>query len=105
MRLAERLGREAFDTDVEIERRSGRTIAEIFANGGEEEFRQIEAALLDELSRVEHRILSLGGGIVLRPGNRAKINARGKTVWLVARPETLWQRITEDEATASAGRI
>jgi shikimate kinase len=100
LRLAERLGREAIDADAQIERRGGRSIAEIFSQGGEEEFRQIEATVLDEISRVEHRILSLGGGIVLRPGNRAKINARGKTVWLIARPATLWQRITADQATA-----
>jgi shikimate kinase len=98
--LAGRLTREAIDLDAEIERRAGRTIAEIFSGDGEEAFRVIEAELLDELSRVEKRILALGGGAVLRPGNRAKLKARGKTVWLVARPETLWQRISEDRATA-----
>jgi shikimate kinase len=99
-RLAEQLGREAHDCDAEIERRQGKSIAEIFAAGGEESFRALEAAMLDELSRARGRVLALGGGIVLRPGNRAKLRARGQTVWLTARPETLWRRISQDLATA-----
>ncbi len=99
-RLAKPLGRQAIDADAEIERRAGRTIAEIFAADGEEAFRVLEAVVLDDLSRGEKRILALGGGAVLRPGNRAKMKARGKTVWLVARPETLWRRISEDQASA-----
>ena len=99
-RLAERLGMQAHDCDAAIERRQGKSIAEIFAAGGEETFRALEAAMLDELSRAQGRVLALGGGCVLRPGNRAKLNARGRAVWLTARPQTLWQRIRDDVATA-----
>ena len=72
------LGGEALDSDDEIERRKGESIAEIFADGGEEAFRALEAAMLDEVSRAERRVLALGGGIVLRPGNRAKIQRPGQ---------------------------
>jgi len=97
--VAERLGDPFFDSDAEIERRAGRSISEIFTDDGEASFRTLEAAVLDELSRGVNCVLALGGGAVLRPGNRAKLKARGRTVWLVARPETLWQRILDDEAS------
>ncbi|HEX4142144.1 MAG TPA: shikimate kinase [Pirellulales bacterium] len=98
-RVAEQLGRPFFDSDVEIEHRQGRSIAEIFAGEGELRFRELEAAVLDELSRGSGSVLALGGGIVMRPGNRAKLKTRGRTAWLVARPATLWQRIVDDQAT------
>jgi shikimate kinase len=98
-RVAERLGYPFFDTDVEIERRAGRSITEIFADEGEASFRTLEAAALDDLSRGSKAVLALGGGAVLRPGNRAKFKARGRTAWLVARPETMWQRILDDQAS------
>lgn len=98
-RVAERLRETFYDTDAEIERRAGRSIAEIFAAEGETAFRALEAAMVDELSCGSRSVLALGGGVVLRPGNRAKLKNRGRTVWLVARPETLWQRILADEAS------
>jgi shikimate kinase len=97
--VAERLGYPFFDSDVEIERRAGRSIAEIFSGEGEAGFRELEAAVLDDLSRGSKAVLALGGGVVMRPGNRAKLNARGRTAWLVARPATLWQRIVDDQAS------
>ncbi len=98
-RVAERLGEPFFDTDVEIERRAGRSIAEIFAGEGETAFRALEASVLDDLSCGATCVLALGGGAVMRPGNRAKLKARGRTAWLVARPETMWQRILADQAS------
>lgn len=97
--VAERLGHTFLDTDLEIERRAGRSIADIFSADGETTFRNLEALALDELSRGTNCVLALGGGIVLRPGNRAKLRTRGRTAWLTARPETLWQRIVADQAT------
>jgi len=98
-RVAEQLGYPFFDTDLEIEHRAGRSIAEIFAGDGETAFRTLEAAVLDQLSRDSKCVLALGGGAVMRPGNRAKLKTRGRTAWLVARPETLWQRIQADGAS------
>ncbi|HTU25366.1 MAG TPA: shikimate kinase [Pirellulales bacterium] len=95
---AERLGATFFDTDVEIERRAGKTVSEIFASDGETAFRTLEATVIDDLSRGQNCVLALGGGAVLRPGNRAKLKVRGRTAWLTAGPETLWQRIERHEA-------
>jgi shikimate kinase len=97
--VAEQLDYSFRDSDIEIERRARRSIAEIFANDGETAFRTLEATALDELSRGSNCVLALGGGIVLRPGNRAKLKARGRTAWLVARPETIWQRMQADETS------
>ncbi len=104
--VALRLGWDWVDADVEIELRSGKSIAAIFADDGEEVFRDLESAVLTELLQRDCTVLALGGGIVLRDSNRQALRmacqaGRGKIVWLRASPETLWRRITEDRTTAA----
>ena len=98
--LAKLLGWRWLDADEELERRAGRTIKQIFAEGGEPEFRELESAVVADLSRLEQHILALGGGAVLRDENRRAIRDTGKTVWLRALPETLQARILRDQTTA-----
>lgn len=98
--LSKRLGWPWLDADEELERRSGCTIKEIFAAGGESAFRELETAIVAELARLNEHVLSLGGGAVLRHDNRQAIRSAGKTVWLRAQPETLLARITGDPTTA-----
>jgi shikimate kinase len=69
-RLAKALGLELLDTDAEIERRAGRSIAEIFGTDGEAGFRQIEEEVIREALREHDGILSLGGGAVTTEGVR-----------------------------------
>jgi shikimate kinase len=69
--LALRLGWDWVDADVELELRAGKSIAAIFADDGESAFRDLEATTLDDLIRRDRTVLALGGGIVLRPENRA----------------------------------
>lgn len=100
--LSELLDRDFIDTDIAIETNAGKTIAEIFAEVGEEGFRDLESnqiASLDSLK--ELAIISLGGGAILRPKNRRCIRNLGKTVWLQATPETIFERISNDETTQS----
>lgn len=74
--LARQTGRDFVDLDDEISRRAGRTIPEIFADGGEDHFRDLEhAALLDALAGEEEAVISCGGGAILRPENRAALRA------------------------------
>src|SRR5688572_11797955 len=88
--VAARLGRSWIDADDEIERRAGKTISAIFAEDGEAVFRDWESAVLGELVSRDQTVLALGGGVVLRAENRAKLCAgRGTTVWLKAAPNTL----------------
>lgn len=77
-RLAKAMGLSMLDTDAEIERRTGRTIAEIFAQDGEPGFRRIEEEVIREALRDHDGILSLGGGAVTTPGVREALS--GHTV-------------------------
>ena len=93
-RLARRLGWRHVDADKRIERTTGRTIAEIFADDGEAGFRAIEHDVLETLLRLPGRtVVSTGGGAVLSPSNCALMRERGSVVWLRARPETLLARV------------
>jgi len=98
--LAERLGWPWFDADAEIESRAGKSIAEIFAQDGESVFRDWESRVVADLATRDQAVLALGGGAVLRPENRACILQQGRVAWLTAPPETLWQRIQNDQLTA-----
>lgn len=101
-RLGELLDMPVIDADVELERRAGRTIREIFSRDGEPVFRQLEAELLADLLASGHRILSLGGGVVLKPENRALIkNASDRrVVWLNAGAPAIHARLTTDATTS-----
>ncbi len=69
-RLAKALGLELLDTDAEIERRTGRTVAEIFGTDGEAAFRRLEEEVIREALRDHDGVLSLGGGAVTTAGVR-----------------------------------
>ena len=89
-RIARRLGWRHVDADKRIERTTGRSIPDIFADDGEAGFRAIEHDVLETLLRVPGRtVVSTGGGAVLSPANCALMRERGTVVWLRARPETL----------------
>jgi shikimate kinase len=99
--LAGRLGWPWIDADVEIERRAGKSIAQIFAEEGEPAFRDREAEVIAALCRGDRLVLAAGGGVPLREANRAALRAAGKVVWLTARPETILRRMTADASTAA----
>jgi len=80
--LADALHRDFFDTDREIERRSGRTPNDFFANGGEAEFRRIEAQVVRELVRRGPVVISLGGGALLDPTSRKLLQHKTALVHL-----------------------
>jgi len=100
-RLAQRLGWDWIDADVEIEHRAGKTIAQIFAEHGEPAFRDLEAEVIADLCRRDRVVLAAGGGAPLRPESRAAMRNAGPVVWLQARPETILQRMTGDVTTAT----
>ena len=99
--LAERLGWDWIDADVEIERRAGRSIAEIFACQGEPAFRDLESAVIAELCRRDRLVLAAGGGAPLRPANCQAMHSGGKVVWLRASAEAIRARMAGDATTAS----
>lgn len=81
------------DVDEWIGEKAGKSIPAIFAEEGEEGFRNRESEALEELLRKDRTILSGGGGIVLREENVARMKARGTVVCLCASPETIYGRI------------
>jgi len=105
-RLALELSCEWVDADDEIELRAGRSIAAIFAEGGEAAFRAIETQVVDELSRRDHVVVALGGGAVLDAANRealrrATADGAGRVVWLRGSAQQLWRRIQADALSSS----
>ena len=94
--LARRLQLPFLDSDQEIERRIGCSIRQFFEEESEARFRDIEAEVIDVLTRSGPGVLSTGGGAVLRPENRARLHERCRVVYLHARPEDLARRLRRD---------
>jgi shikimate kinase len=99
--LAEQLRYEWIDADDEVERLAGKTIAAIFAERGEQAFRDLEADVVVKLCGQRRLVVALGGGAVLREANRAAIRGAGPVIWLTAGVDTIVQRLTADRSTAS----
>lgn len=93
-RLAERLGRSFYDSDNEIEKAAGLSVADIFSLHGEEEFRRGEHQVLKRLLDEKPHILATGGGAYLNSETRQLMRDKAVTVWLNADLETLWKRVS-----------
>ena len=91
--LATALGRTFYDLDWYIEARYHSTIARLFAEKGEDGFRQIEAGMLREVAEFEDIVLSCGGGTPCFHDNMAYIRSAGESVYLKATPEVLAQHL------------
>lgn len=87
--LARELGLEFYDLDWYVENRFRLRIPEIFAQRGEEGFREIERKMLHEVAEFEDIVLSCGGGTPCFFDNIDFMNARGETIYLKASPEVL----------------
>lgn len=103
-RLAHRLGWRYVDSDDEVEASTGQTVKEIFEAGGERAFRPLEReALVAALEGDEPAVVSVAGGAVIDPANRALLRRAGTVVWLRARPDTLFSRVRADTVAAASG--
>jgi shikimate kinase len=80
--LADKLHLEFFDSDQEIERRTGADIAWVFDLEGEEGFRKREENVIDDLSEKQGIVLATGGGSVISSQVRNRLSARGIVVYL-----------------------
>jgi len=97
--LAKRLERDFVDSDKYIESSTGKTIKCIFEENGEEGFRRIEADTIAELSKVDNKVISAGGGAVLKEENVRNLKDNGFLVLLEATPEVIHNRIAQDKKT------
>ncbi len=94
------LRRPFVDTDEWVEADAGGSVAEIFAREGEAGFRGREAAALRAVLDLGDRVVATGGGIVVRPDNRAALRDGGAVVVLLwAEPEELWRRLAAQAAS------
>ncbi len=90
--VAQRMGYQLLDSDVEIERLEGRPVSEIFALEGEPAFRVKERAFIETGHPVEKCVVACGGGLVVQPGMLDLLLKKGIVVCLHASLETILKR-------------
>lgn len=103
--VARRMGWVYVDTDEEIARATGRTIADVFSKDGEAQFRRLESRCLADVCGRERQVVSTGGGIVTRARNRDLMARSGLVVCLEATPETIFERLSEQNASAETAEV
>jgi len=96
--VATRLGWDCADTDLLVEQAAGRSVAELFAEEGEAQFRYREQVALEQVSRLEQVVVATGGGAPTTPPNRDAIG-RGFVVWLAVSPEKAASRLNSNPDT------
>jgi shikimate kinase len=92
--LATRTEADFIDTDAEITRLSGSSITEIFEVAGEDRFRDLEEKVVAAVV-APWRVISTGGGVVVRSANIDVMRAAGTVIWLRAEPSTLAERVQD----------
>lgn len=94
--IARGLDTNYLDMDALIEKRLGMSIANFFAEKGEETFRQVESEVLADLLQTD-QVVSTGGGVVISQRNRDLLKTNTDNIYLKAEFETLYLRIAADK--------
>lgn len=94
--IARGLAPNYLDMDALIEKRLGMSIANFFAEKGEEAFRHIESEVLADLLQRD-QVVSTGGGVVVSQRNRDLLKTNSDNIYLKADFETLYHRIAADK--------
>jgi len=94
--LANKLGWQTVSLDALIVEQEGRSIPEIVADRGWEEFRDVESAVLARVAGRDEIVLDTGGGAFRRPQNVQALRENGSLFWLKAFPATIDSRIRHD---------
>jgi shikimate kinase len=95
--LSKSLGLPFFDSDKEIENRTGVRVAMIFEYEGEDGFRKRESEAIDVLTQIHPIVLATGGGAILAPENREHLKNRGFVVYLHCPLEKQLERTRKDQ--------
>ena len=101
--LATRYGLSKIDLDAYIEQKEHGSISDIFNSNSEDVFRSKETKYLRKVISKDYRVVSLGGGVVLKDENVDLIKEKGIIILLTARPETIIKRIREDKTRLLVG--
>ena len=91
-RLATRLGYRFVDTDILIEKKYQKRISDIFAECGEDYFRDLETEMIKEVSAKGQQVIATGGGVVKRAENIAELRKNGIMICLTADVERILER-------------
>ena len=94
--LAEKLNFSFVDSDKVIEQRENMSVSEIFATHGEEYFRAVETAVINDLCKQNSQIIATGGGAVLNPSNANTLRNNGTVFFFDVTPETVLERLKDD---------
>ena len=94
--MESKYGMKRIEMDQIIVEQKQMAISEIFKLYGEEHFRDLESALLEEVQKKENQVVSCGGGVVLRKKNVDIKRQNGIIVLLTASPETILKRVKND---------
>jgi len=95
--LARNCGFDFLDLDEMIVVSQEKPIKEIFAEEGEEAFRNYETETLRSLENTSRTVIATGGGIILRPENRQLLKKMGTVIYLRANFETLVRRVSKSD--------
>lgn len=95
--LAKHLVRSFYDTDHEVEKRTGVKIPVIFELEGESGFRKRETAVIQDLSKLENIVMATGGGAVIAEENRRLLQDSGTVIYLRGSVSDLCHRMRNDK--------
>ena len=93
--VAQKLDLPFADTDEKITQSAQRPISQIFAEGGETEFRKWESQIVTQLAQRPPTVISCGAGVILSPENRQILSKTGSRIYLKAELSTLIQRLSK----------
>jgi len=95
--LAKKLSRKFVELDLLIERKTGKSIPEIFQQDGEVAFRGLEIEATKEIAREKYLVIACGGGIVLNKINIDRLREESIIVYLTASPGAILKRVSTEE--------
>jgi len=81
------------DTDDLVEQRAGKSIPRLFAEDGENTFRELERSVVEDLKTRTRTVIATGGGLVIDPANLASLKTHALVICLWASPESIWTRV------------
>ncbi|MGI9016424.1 MAG: shikimate kinase [Euzebya sp.] len=93
--VAHILERPFVDTDEVVQHVEGRSIAQIFTEDGEREFRVFEAAAVRQVSAIRGQVVAVGGGAVTDPANVTQLRGTGDLIWLDAPVSAMVMNLTD----------
>jgi len=92
-RIAKKLGLEFYDSDQEVERAAGCSVADIFQTWGEKAFRDTERRVIKRLLTEKVQVISTGDSAFIDEENRDLIKEHAISLWLRANPDILYERV------------